>query len=89
MTSPAWTARHVDSRAMLMCLASDVRALLAVHRPDELNMCAGCRVHWGRMVPHPCSQAVWAGAVDERIPTPATLALLGLPARVRQCPDAI
>lgn len=57
-------------------LGADASAILGVHRTDERGMCAGCQTLWSLLVPFPCRQAEWAGAVTARV---ATLAVLGPP----------
>ncbi|MDG4763878.1 hypothetical protein O7632_07115 [Solwaraspora sp. WMMD406] len=52
-------------------------AILAVHTPDDTNMCAQCQFE-GRLVPHPCAHRRWADAVNRSTPTRDTLIVLGL-----------
>ncbi|MGC9666719.1 hypothetical protein ACNTMW_09200 [Planosporangium sp. 12N6] len=32
----------------------------AVHVPDRLGFCLGCRELWGHLTPYPCSVTIWA-----------------------------
>jgi hypothetical protein len=44
-----------------------VLEVLATHVAED-GWCRGCREQWGRMVPHPCTQAEWAAHVHEAEP---------------------
>jgi len=59
-------------------LIHDAQTILDGHTCDAVGMCAGCRVMWNRLTPHPCTQASWARAVVGRLPTAETLTALGL-----------
>lgn len=62
----------------MYALGPDAFAILARHRPDPWGICLGCEEQFCLLVRYPCGHARWATRVDRRIPTPATLAVLGL-----------
>jgi hypothetical protein len=49
-----------DARARVVAVAV---AVLQQHRADRDGWCRGCVEEWGRLAPHPCTQATWAAAV--------------------------
>lgn len=48
-----------------------------IHQKGADGYCVGCRNHWRRLVPHPCTQAEWARLVLDRYdnvsPGPASI----------------
>jgi hypothetical protein len=50
----------LDARARALAMAG---AVIALHIADRDGWCAGCLDQWGRLAPHPCSQATWASAL--------------------------
>nr|MDT0658742.1 hypothetical protein [Micromonospora sp. DSM 115978] len=63
----------------VVSLAASAAAILALHTADEQGMCTQCRAAYAHLTPHPCSQHAWAQRVNQSVPTPQTLHLLGLP----------
>jgi hypothetical protein len=45
-----------------VCLAATAAAVIALHTPTEIGMCAQCLAE-GRLTFHPCSSRRWAEAV--------------------------
>jgi hypothetical protein len=78
--TPAQRRRPQPATARPLALLPAAQALLAIHQPDAAGLCTGCRQQWARVVPHPCTQHIWAQAVHDRIPSPDTLTALGLTA---------
>jgi hypothetical protein len=66
------------SRKQLTSLLPAAQRVLEIHVADDTGLCQGCQELWGRLVPYPCTQASWATSVTDRIPSPETLAVLGL-----------
>jgi hypothetical protein len=67
------------TRKQLTSLLPAAQRVLEIHVRDQTGMCHGCRELWARLVPYPCTQARWATSVTDRIPSPETLAVLGIP----------
>ena len=51
-------------------MTTDTAAVLRSHLPEN-GWCRGCREHWSRLVPFPCTQVEWAWHVDETPAAPA------------------
>jgi hypothetical protein len=62
----------------LISLLPAAERVLEIHIRDQTGMCHGCHDLWARLVPYPCTQAKWATSVTDRIPSPETLAVLGI-----------
>ena len=59
MTGDGFRPDGADERTGVL---ADAAAVLAVH-VDDGGFCRGCVTTWARLVPFPCTQALWARSV--------------------------